>query len=631
MVLKSLFIGLLTLQFALAQETSPVLDPNKFTVCAITINSDDEKKIFQSQANRYPDKYNPVVELTTMGEDDWFQKACQSGVQCDQLVISGHFAGEFFGESGKKLKMKEMEEAGCSKTCEGIMNRPYEVFLFGCNTLAEKAQDHRTPAEYLQVLLDDGIPRSQAELVVQSRYGTVGDSNRSSMQRAFSGLQKQIYGFNSVGPSGKNVKGFLNNYFTKISAPAQLEQQAMKRALNQVDMGNKALADSLAPTAFSQCNSVDSEDEKTKKVCGLLDTQKTTGQKLALTMEVMAQEDYLLYLPTINSFIETVDYESLSTDDKMTFDQIKQNTTIKNQMIGLIDQTQGLGLKSDWVKLAKKLGFLSQEEAEEKLTAEVNKLFSKPLTESDANLICGIDPAIKEYINIKESGIKYKSIGTQEMYAYQCLQPFKDPDLLNRIALSPADPANPYKFVEQVILILNSPIEGYVPPKALLDRAKNQFNSKDLYLKSMGLEFVAQFEPTHPEILPQSKSFITNSTKDNNTINMGLSALAKAKIYDPEVSKVLISKFQSQGIVESSSVEYLLKASPQEESTVSTLGQFLNHPEINESNKLDIINYFKNNPTTQKKFYEDLKKYAHNEQSENRYEALEILKNRDQE
>src|SRR5690606_1481350 len=192
--------------------------------------SDNEKKVFESQIKKYPKKFNPIVELTDMGEDDdWFDVACSSGLRCDQLVISGHFGGTFFGESEKSLSMGELESKGCSKTCEGILGQPYEVFLMGCNTLASKEMDHRSPVQYLQVLLNDGIPRAQAEMVVESRYGQSGDDFKSKMQRAFGGEIKQLYGFDSVGPSGKNVEGFLKNYFSKIEAPKHLEKLQAKR------------------------------------------------------------------------------------------------------------------------------------------------------------------------------------------------------------------------------------------------------------------------------------------------------------------------------------------------------------------------------------------------------------------
>ena len=87
-----------------------------------------------------------------MGEGDWFDKACASGIRCDQLVISGHFGGTFFGMSGNALSLSTLEAKGCSKSCEGILSHPYEVFLFGCNTLSGKEKDSRTPEQHLQIL-----------------------------------------------------------------------------------------------------------------------------------------------------------------------------------------------------------------------------------------------------------------------------------------------------------------------------------------------------------------------------------------------------------------------------------------------------------------------------------------------
>jgi hypothetical protein len=44
-----LFITLFLSPMIFAQKKSPVLNQDKFTISAITINSDDEKKIFKAQ------------------------------------------------------------------------------------------------------------------------------------------------------------------------------------------------------------------------------------------------------------------------------------------------------------------------------------------------------------------------------------------------------------------------------------------------------------------------------------------------------------------------------------------------------------------------------------------------------
>ena len=72
-----IFLMLLFLFWLHAADYSPVIDPDKFTVCAITINSDDEKKVFEREMKKHPNKFNPIVELTNFGQEgEWFQKSC---------------------------------------------------------------------------------------------------------------------------------------------------------------------------------------------------------------------------------------------------------------------------------------------------------------------------------------------------------------------------------------------------------------------------------------------------------------------------------------------------------------------------------------------------------------------------
>ena len=127
----------------------------KPTICTVTINSSEEKEVFQSHLG---EDFN-FVELTDFATrsvldtgygnipqgpeiyNDWFLRACQKGVECDILVISGHFGGSFFGSSGLHLGLTELQSRSCQQACDGILKKPKEVFLFGCNTTAGKDQD----------------------------------------------------------------------------------------------------------------------------------------------------------------------------------------------------------------------------------------------------------------------------------------------------------------------------------------------------------------------------------------------------------------------------------------------------------------------------------------------------------
>ena len=97
----------------------------KKTVCTITVNSSDEKETFRQ--NLPKDKYQ-FVELVEKGRHDWLASSCRKGIQCDVLVVSGHFnAGETFYSDNIKndeyLQVDELERASCSDSCPALFSK----------------------------------------------------------------------------------------------------------------------------------------------------------------------------------------------------------------------------------------------------------------------------------------------------------------------------------------------------------------------------------------------------------------------------------------------------------------------------------------------------------------------------
>src|SRR5262249_8550034 len=129
----------------------------------------------------------------------WILDRCRPELQCDVVVYSAEVARRVFGQQGFSLSLQEREDAACQPRCQGLFHHPQEVFLLGCNTLATKDQDSRTPDAYLQVLLDHGFDRASAENVVALRYGPLGPSFREALRRAFAGVPR-ICGFSSAAP-----------------------------------------------------------------------------------------------------------------------------------------------------------------------------------------------------------------------------------------------------------------------------------------------------------------------------------------------------------------------------------------------------------------------------------------------
>lgn len=233
---------------------------DKKTLCTITINSSQEKEIFRK---KLPSSQFNVVELvpeTAPGMAwiegwsgaNWFKKACERRIQCDILLISGHFAGTFFGRSGQSLSLNEMEKASCQSACDGIFKRPKEVYLFGCNTLADKSLDHRRPEDYVEVLRADGFSAEDAQAVALQRYTPWGASNLDRMRSLFPNAVG-LYGFSSTSPLGKYVEEPLSKYLEGRAKTYASELTRMKKG----DV-NKALARAMSGFSFRQAETLSS-------------------------------------------------------------------------------------------------------------------------------------------------------------------------------------------------------------------------------------------------------------------------------------------------------------------------------------------------------------------------------------
>lgn len=225
-------------------------DSSKKNICSITINSDDEIKVFRDKLDSANFKFTELV--ADPNDPNWLTRACtkmnedmQRGQRgCDVLVISGHFGGVFFGESNASLDIDELDRQACARTCDGILKQPKEIFLMGCNTLASKQRDRRSDDEYLKILVADGVPRDFAERVVAYRYGEVGYSLEQRMSAIFSSSPR-IYGFASTGPVGVRAAPSLKNYFNR--------RGNYSSHLNSIgNSSNNPLQQSFAGTSFRQ-------------------------------------------------------------------------------------------------------------------------------------------------------------------------------------------------------------------------------------------------------------------------------------------------------------------------------------------------------------------------------------------
>lgn len=206
-------------------------------VCTMTFNSSDEKQAMQSAYASDPT--TTFTELVPPNKDpQWLQKACQTQKQnntkCDVLLISGHFGGLFFGEKTiPTLSLDEMFKQSCDAGCPEIFENVKSVYLMGCNTLASKKADHRSIDEYLRVLVNDGFPLENAEMVASARYAQFGESIENKMRMVFPKAQV-IFGFDSTGPKGATAGPLLKKAILMSSAADRATIGASPTALNTV-------------------------------------------------------------------------------------------------------------------------------------------------------------------------------------------------------------------------------------------------------------------------------------------------------------------------------------------------------------------------------------------------------------
>jgi len=226
------------------------------TVCTVTVNSADEKEAMRRHLP--PGKYD-FVELLDRAHDDWLERACHRHVQCDVLVISGHFnAGETFYSDKvdveASLKMDELERASCSHSCPALFAHLREVYLFGCESLNPHATQY------------------------SSKYG---ESGHDRMRRIFAGVPV-IYGFSSHAPVGPAAAMLLDRYFAAGGASEVGTGHASAKLLRV--FGRNSLV------AIRGARPSDPGAEERRDICEFFDQRESPAAKLAYVHEMLRRD-----------------------------------------------------------------------------------------------------------------------------------------------------------------------------------------------------------------------------------------------------------------------------------------------------------------------------------------------------
>ncbi|MCZ0931608.1 MAG: hypothetical protein OXJ52_00425 [Oligoflexia bacterium] len=325
----------------------PLLSSAKYQVCSITINSSDEIEAFKEFL---PAQDFDFVELLPQAVNEkqdhsahWFDTACEQNYRCDILVISGHFGGTFFGKSGYSLPTELMEEKSCQNKCQGVLSGVKEIFLFGCNTLADKTKDNRTYSEYLKVLLEDGMARETAERVVAARYSPLETPFYERMNFIFSG-SRAIYGFDQLSPLGKHIRKPLRAYFQSINEDfggyaRYLKSGQYKRPLNeQLFQQMPRPVFTLNQASLSVENEDQNHREFFKNKCRLYDSTKAFPERLRALEDIFYSSQSGSAFFAIDHFLNYNRQEVMEGRGRMIFRSIRENSSLAKEFLSYYQQ-----------------------------------------------------------------------------------------------------------------------------------------------------------------------------------------------------------------------------------------------------------------------------------------------------
>ncbi len=352
------FPGIILLSALFAALFGAHAHAQKKTVCTITVNSPDEKDTFRA---RLPKDQYEFVELIEKGRPDWLRSSCQKGIQCDVIVVSGHFnAGDtFYSDNLQKddhLGVDELERASCSGSCPALFSRLKEVYLFGCESLNPDA----------------------------SKYASsYGESGRDRMRRIFAGVPV-IYGFSSSAPVGPTAGMLINRYFDGGGGPIGSGRT------------NSRLLSVFARNSMVTTRGVaEGESQQRQRVCQFYDERLTAAKKLRMIHSMMKRDmrEARGYFARIESLMGSL-IEAQRQDPSFTqaLAEISADDGARDQYLALARDARQPAMRARMISLAANLGWLSPAGQRTETIAMVNDvLASNAMGFAEVDLICSLN------------------------------------------------------------------------------------------------------------------------------------------------------------------------------------------------------------------------------------------------
>ena len=427
----------------------------RFRVCSITINSDDEIRTFKKQLPASAFEFVELTEasqaVTANGEPDWFANRCDAGIRCDVLIVSGHFsdlyAGSygttFAGKGGLSLSLETLESRSCERSCRGILQAPLEVFLFGCRTLATGLDGGGAAAGDKEALGRLGVPPATADAIREELRNRGKDaSNQRRMRFVFRGVP-HVYGFSWTAPTGGPIAPRLGEYLASVGDyEAHLKRISRRRALSEPEPVNRVLARKLRAGTFADYRGfVPADDELRHDAasCYLRSERNGAMARLERLERMLDGPSFWDHLPAVDDFLKLAVGARFGADERAVLERMRSREGPRSDARRLVDELDDPVLRLAALRVALATGWLSPEEGLSLERGIVKRLLEPPVYGEQRDVVCAMEAATLRAIELRGTDLSPAVFDSEfAIAALGCIRP-EDRDIQLRLVHSLAD------------------------------------------------------------------------------------------------------------------------------------------------------------------------------------------------
>jgi hypothetical protein len=278
-----------------------------------------------------------------------------------------------------------MEEAACQTRCDGLFHHAQEVYLLGCNTLATKNEDRRTPSEYLQVLLDHGSTARRRR--TSWRCGT----DRSAELPG--GAPPDVRGRAPalrllVGRAEERVhRPMIASYLRAKGDYARWLDDSEGRSDANVE-----LVHAFRGTALTQATAWPrpSRPPRPGRVCALYDEHGGVLDRLRIARDVMSQENFLAFVPTLGVFLARHPPQQLAPPRGRRSTRSRASDGAPRPGARPRARPDVSALKLELAHFSQEMGWMTSDDLRTVAVDGARELLGRPLTSDVIDVMCEI-------------------------------------------------------------------------------------------------------------------------------------------------------------------------------------------------------------------------------------------------